>query len=136
MKKILVMSAILLGIGYFEKVQAAMDTVEMPIVSHSPAILMSVSTSAYTNVSSSTVRIANLAAVLIDNPSTNSAIMHGHIGNCTSTSVSTSTVLGPIELAPSLGGGIIGIAEDECLWLISRHTSAENVMIQGVAQKR
>ena len=116
---------------------AAMDTIEYPIVGHSPAILVSVSTfAAYTNVSSSTVRIVNMSAVLVDNPSTNSGTMFGHIGNCTSTSVSTSTVKGPIEIPPQAAGGIIGIAEDECIWLMSRHTSAENIMIQGVSQKR
>lgn len=115
---------------------AAIEVSEYPIVGFGTPQAVSVSTSAYTNVTSTNVRISNLAAILIDNPSTNSAAVHGHIGNCTSTAVSISAVTGPIEIHPGAGGGYILLAADACLWLVSRHTSAESIMLQGTHQRR
>lgn len=115
---------------------AATDTIEQPIVSYSTPIAVSVSVSAYTNVTAASTRISGMTAILIDNPSTNSAAVHGHVGNCTSTAVSITDVKGPIEIAPSSNGGYIALAEDACLWLVSRHTAAESITIQGVSQKR
>lgn len=115
---------------------AAVDNIEAPIKRWTTPVSVSVSTSSYTNVISTTTRaLYGITAILIDNPSTNTGIVHGHIGNCTSTAVSTSTVKGPIEIAPSSNGGSIGLSDDECIWLVSRHTSAESVTIQAVSQR-
>lgn len=117
----------------------AADTVELPIGRHGTPVAVSIATGAYTNATPTNatagVRLSNRTGVLIDNPSTNTASFHGHIGNCTSTAISTSTVKGPIEIAPSTNGGIIPLGMNECIWLVSRHTSAESVMIQDVSQR-
>jgi len=113
------------------------DTVELGISAHGTPMAILVSTSAYTNVTPASVRtLVDMTAVLIDNPSTNTGTMHGHIGGCTSTSVSVTDVKGPIEIAPSSNGGSIGIADDQCIWMVSRHTSAEYLTIQAVEQGR
>lgn len=118
------------------KAGAAIDTIEQPISGFSAPEAVSISTYAYVNATSAAVRIADLSGILIDNPSTNTATMHGHVGNCTSTAISTSTVKGPIEIAPTTNGSFIPLAEYECLWLVSRNTSAENVTVQGIKQRR
>ena len=115
---------------------AATDVIQAPIFGASVPVAVSVSTSQYTNVTSSSTRISELSAVLIDNPSTNSATVHGHVGSCFSTTVSTSAVKGPIEIPPANSGGFIALSEGQCLWLVSRNTSAESVTVQGVKQTR
>lgn len=116
---------------------AATETIEQPIASFAAPEAISISTYAYTLALSTTARtVPGLTALLIDNPASNSATVYGHIGNCTSTDVSTVTVKGPIEIAPSSNGGYIGVAADACLWLISKHTSSEAVTAQGISQRR
>lgn len=115
---------------------AAVETIERGVATYGTPTAVSVSTSAYTNVTPVSVRINTMSGVLIDNPSTNTGTVHGHIGNCTSTSISTSTVKGPIEIAPGNSGGDIDMDSDVCLWLVSRHTSAETITIQAVGKKR
>jgi len=132
MKNIFIMLGLLMTAG-LSSAWGAIQTIEEPIVYYQAPESVSVSTSAFTNVTSTTTRMRFLSAILIDNPSSNSAKMYGHLGDCTSTSVATS-VLGPVEIAPGSNGGFIRLAEDVCLWLISLHTSAENVTVQGVKQ--
>lgn len=132
MKRILMVLALALGVGS----AAAVDVIELPIVAQAAPEAVLVSTSAYTNVTSTMTRVIELSALLLDNPADNTAIMHGHIGNCTSTAVSTVTVKGPIEIAPSTNGGYIGIASDRCLWMVSHAASAEYLTVQGIQQKR
>lgn len=116
---------------------AGSPTIEDPIYRYGTPTAVLVSTGSYTKVPA-TSSLSHRTALLVDNTSTNTAIMHGHIGNCTSTSVSTSTVLGPIEIAPSTNGGIIpiGSGSDVCLWIVTRHTSAENITVQEISQRQ
>lgn len=111
---------------------------QQPIMQVSSPTAVSVSTSQYTNATPSGVRTmtTTLNLILIDNPSTNTATVHGHIWNCTSTSFSTSTIKGPIEIAPASNGGYIALPSDMCLWLVSRHTAAETVYVQGASQNK
>lgn len=135
MKKILLIVG--LALGGAAPSHAAVDTLELGISSATIPQAISVSTSAYTNVTpaASKTLAPGITAVLVDNPSTNTGTMHGHIGNCTSTAVSISTVKGPIEIPPSASGGYFRLAFDECLWLVSRHTSAESVTVQGITER-
>ena len=116
------------------RLYAAVDTIEEPIYRHGTPAAVLISTFTYTKVPPSST-LANRTTVLIDNPSTNSAIVHGHIGDCTSTNISTSTVKGPIEIAPASNGGYIDLGPGECLWLVSRNTSAESVTCQEVGKR-
>ena len=135
MKRLIAAAGLLLA-GHI-LARAATDVIEQPIAGHSDPVAVAVSTYAYTNVTSASTRIRYMSAVIVDNPSTNNASMHGHVGDCSSTSVSTSAVKGPIEIAPSSNGGYILLAEDECLWLVSRYTVAsESATVQGVRQRR
>ena len=132
MKRILMVLAMTLGVGS----AVAVDVIELPIVSQAAPEAVLVSTSTYTNVTSTMTRAIELSSVLLDNPTDNTAVMHGHVGNCTSTAVSTVTVKGPIEIAPSTNGGYISLANDRCLWMVSHAASAEYLTVQGVQQKR
>lgn len=114
---------------------SATDVIEYGVRSANEPVSVLVSTSTYTNVTSTTTRSGDMTALLFDNPSTNTSIMHGHVGGCTSTAVAT-TVLGPIEIHPSSGGGMLALQPTQCLWMLSRATSAENLTVQGVSQKR
>ena len=130
---------ILSALGWFAAPRAmagGVDVISAPIARHGTPEAVSISTSAYTKVAPTT-RLNLVTALLIDNPSTNTSTVHGHIGNCTSTSVSTSTVKGPIEIAPSSNGGEIDLLNEECVWLVSRNGSsgAESVTIQPVSQR-
>lgn len=137
MKNLLWFGAVLGLLALAGPARTQTSVITQPIAGHATPEAVSVATHAYTNVTSTQTRLDQMSALLIDNPSTNTATMHGHIGNCTSTAMSTTTFKGPIELAPSASGGFLALAADECLWLISRHASApENVMVQGVRQKR
>lgn len=116
---------------------AATDIIQYPMVSFGTPTAVTISSSVYTNATPVAARISGLTAVLIDVPSTNSNIVHGHLGNCTSTAISTSTVKGPIEIAPSAMGGYVALAEDICLWMVTRNTSGSDVItVQGVSQRR
>lgn len=118
------------------KVSAGEPTIEAPFQRHGTPTAVSIATSTYTKVPATTT-LSQRTTVLIDNPSTNSSIMHGHVGNCTSTSISTSTVLGPIEISPASNTGEIGLGNDECIWLVSRNGSsgAESVTVQELSQR-
>ena len=126
----------------FTAAAGAVNVLEEPIYRYGTPVAVSVATNTYTNVTSQSaaagVRLSMRTAVLLDNPSTNSSIIHGHVGNCTSTAISTTTVKGPIEVAPSANGAIIPVGNDACLWLVSRNGDsggAESVTIQDVSQR-
>lgn len=127
-----------LGLVAAPRARAAdqVNVVNAQIVRHGTPEAISISTSAYTKVTPTT-RLNGITALLIDNPSTNMSTMHGHIWNCTSTSISTSTVKGPIELPPNASTSEVDLDNSECLWLVSRNgaAGAESVMIQPVSQR-
>lgn len=130
----LIISAMIVFMANISK--AAVGVYEYPITGYTLPYAVALTTYSYTNVTTSDIRaLRGLNAVIIDNPSTNTASVHGHIGNCSSTSVSTTTVKGPIEIAPSSNGGSIAIEDGQCIWLISRHTSSESITIQGITQR-
>ncbi len=115
---------------------ANLEIIDAPIARHGTAEAISIATNTYTKVAPTT-RLSLQTTLLIDNPSTNTSTVHGHIGNCTSTSISTTTVKGPIEIAPASNGGYVQILSDECIWLVSRNggSGAESVTIQPVSQR-
>lgn len=133
MKKLLLLLSL---IALSSRGYCAVDAADAPIRSYGIPEAISISTFAYTKVlSTSTLAVPLLNGILIDNPSTNTGIMHGHIGNCTSTSIATGTVKGPFEIPPSAGTTTLAIEDGKCLWLVSRHTSAESVTVQGFSQR-
>ena len=116
----------------------ATDTAELPIARYSAPYEILVSTWQYTNVVSADVRaVAELGGIILDNPLTNSKAVRGHFGGCSSTSVSTSTVRGPLEIPPSSNTNVIRLASDVCLWLLSTYdVQGESVTVQGYSQYR
>lgn len=129
------MKAQALFAGLFLLVSAAMAEVnESPFYRVGTPTAVSVSTSAYTKTPTSRT-LSSISGVYLDNPSTNSAAVHGHLGNCTSTSISTSTVKGPIEIPAANGQIWIPLSDGVCLWLVSRHTAAESVTVQEASQR-
>lgn len=92
----------------------------------------------YVNVTSTTGQaLADLSALLVDNPSTNNANIYGHLGRCASTSVSTQAIRGPLEISPSGGTVEIRAASDVCVWMMSAYTvSGETITVQAVTQFR
>lgn len=132
MKKLIL--AALLGLA---APAAAADTIEVPISSYSAVTAVSIASHAWTNATPAAVRLTDLSEVLVDNPSSNSAAMHGHVWGCvTAPTASTSTYKGPVELTAADPAYRLAITEDLCLWLVSRHTAAESVMVQGVRRRR
>lgn len=121
--------------GLASTAHAATDIVKLPIRSFAAPVAVELSSNAYTNVTSVGTRVSGLTGVLIDVPATlNSGhIAYGHLGNCTSTAISTTTVKGPIELSPSQAGAEIETAEDICLWLAT--ASTHTITVQGVTRK-
>lgn len=123
-------------ICFGSSVAGAVDSFELPISSVTAPAAVSVSSSAWTNVTPAAVKLQFMSGILIDNPSTNNAAMHGFISDCTTPTASTVTIKGPIELPTANSGGFVSITEEMCLWLVGRHTAAESVMVQGVKQLR
>ena len=122
------------GLLLLAVMESRADVIDATISRYGTPAAVSISTSAYVKICPSAT-LTNATGLLIDNPSTNTGIVHGHLGNKTSTSVSISTVKGPIEIAPSTNGGVIPIGPDTCVWIVSRHTSAESVTYQAVSQR-
>lgn len=114
---------------------AATDIIKLPIKSFAAPVAVELSSNAYTNVTAVGTRISGLTGVMIDVPaSLNSGhIAFGHLGNCTSTAISTTTVKGPIELSPALAGTEVEMAEDICLWMAT--ASTHTITVQGLTRK-
>ena len=132
------MKNVLILLGLFVAVpgHCAVDSADAPIRAVGIPEAISISTSAYTLAVSTTARaVPGLNGIIVDNPSTNTGAMHGHIGNCTSTAVSISSVKGPIELVAASAPLFLNIEDGKCLWLVSRHSGAESVNVQGFSQR-
>lgn len=114
----------------------AVDTVRAPIANYGTPAAVALSSNAYTSVVSSTSRAGGLTSILIDVPANlnSGTYAFGHIGGCASTAVSTSSVIGPIQLLPSVNSIEIELAEDACLWMATRST--HTITVQPVSRKR
>lgn len=114
---------------------AALDTIKLPIRSFAAPVAVELSSNSYTNVTAVGTRVSGLTGVMIDVPaSLNSGhIAFGHLGNCTSTAISTTTVKGPVEVSPSQAGAEVEMAEDICLWMATGST--HTITVQGVTRK-
>lgn len=133
MKKLLLLFTVL---AFVPNVQAQIETLEAPMARFAPPEAVEISSGAFSMATSSTTRFRGMNVVLIDNPSTNTATMVGHMGTCSGTSVPTS-ITGPLEIAPGSNGGFISVGEKLCIWLMSLSTAGgETVHIQGISQKR
>ena len=109
---------------------AAVPTAEAPVNGYGTPVTVSISTSTLTMVPTS--QTSGRMGIFIDNPASNSAVMVGFFGNCTSTALAST--IRPIEIAPSSNSTYLPMREDVCLWLISLHTSAQNIHYQEVKQ--
>lgn len=109
---------------------AGVPTIESPIRDYGTPVTVSISTSTLTMVPTS--QTTGRLGIFIDAPSTNTGKMVGFFGNCTSTALAST--IRPIEISPSTNSTYIGIREDVCLWLLSTHTSAENIHYQEIKQ--
>lgn len=115
---------------------AALDTLQLPVSSATVPSSLTISSIAYTNVTPTAVRLPGLSEIKLNSSSTlgDSHTAFGHLGNCSSTAISTSAFTGPIELRPSDAGITVELAEDLCLWMVSVATHA--VTVQGMTRKR
>lgn len=134
MKKMLIATLAVLSFGAVYA-YSEVNTVLQPVRSVSSPGEVWVSTHQYVNVSSASLRMRNMSGLLINNPQSNTDVFHGHLGGCSSTGISTSTVRGPFQFAPAANTAFISIGEDVCLWLVSEGVSPSSVTVQGVRQK-
>ena len=127
MKKLLFASILILSAW---KIHAAPLVTESPVISPGTPVTVSISTSTQTKVPTS--QTSGRTGIFIDNPSTNTAVVVGFLGDCTSTALAST--IRPIEISPSSNTAFIPMREDVCLWLISLHSSAESVHYQEAKQ--
>lgn len=67
-------------------------------------------------------------------PSGATSNMAAHFGNCTSTSISTTTQ--PMEIVKGTGWQFQPIAQQLCMWVVSKNTSsAETIYVQQISQR-
>lgn len=109
---------------------AAQPVAEAPVNGYGTPATISISTSTLTMVP--TTQTTGRIGIYLDNPATNNARVVGFIGNCTSTALAST--IRPIEIAQATNSSYFPLRDDVCLWLISLHTSAENIHIQEVKQ--
>jgi hypothetical protein len=128
MKKALVF---LLGFAMTGSAFAAVSVFEQQITSVGSGATISVSTFSWTKVPAS--NLSNRAGVLVNNPSSNSAVMVG-ILSTNSTAPTEATTIRPLEFAPSTDFTLVPISQGVYLYLMSINTSAENVHVQDVGQ--
>lgn len=96
---------------------------------------LSVSTTAWTRIPSTTTVAAvssRRIGVYVDVPSTSNANMVGIFDSCSATSSSVATTIRPIELIKGSEAYFFPLSPSVCLYLMSLHTSAENVHYQEV----
>jgi hypothetical protein len=113
-----------------EAFAAGVPTIESPIRDYGTPTTVSISTSTLTKVPTS--QTSGRIGIFIDAPSTNSGRTVGFFGDCSSTSIATT--VRPLEISPGTNTSYLALREDVCLWLLSTHTSAENVHYQEVKQ--
>lgn len=118
--------AFILAIGSL--IHGAPMTMEAPIRDYGTPTTVSISTSAWTMVptTSTTGRIG----IYVDVPATANASMVAHIGNCTSTAVATT--VRPIEIVKGEQSSYFPLRDDVCLWVLSLHSAAESLHYQEV----
>src|SRR5262245_20715103 len=93
------------------------EVFERPWSRHGTPYAVALTTYSYTMVPPTAIgRLQSRTDILVANPHSNSSIMWGHLGTCTSTAVSTSTVKGPFKFYPTGTEKNIPISETECLW--------------------
>lgn len=103
---------------------------EAPITDYGTPVTVSVSSFTLTQIPTS--QTAGRTGIFLDVPSTNTGNLVGHFGNCSAAAVAAT--IRPLEVPPSASSVFIPIAPNVCLWVITTHTSAENVHYQEVKQ--
>lgn len=105
--------------------------VERPIKACADPTTLSVSTSAWTQAPA-TSNCVSRTIVVVSNPATNSAAIAAYTEN--STTASVAITIRPMEIA---AGSILTIhlQDNDYLFLVALHTSAENVHIQEYRQR-
>lgn len=127
MKKLLFVFAFL---AVESVVAAAVPTLETPIKSYGTPVTVSISSSTLTKVPTS--QTVGRTGIFLDAPNTNTGYIVGFMGDCTSTALAAT--IRPIEIAASSNSSYIGLREDVCLWLVTTHSSAENIHYQEAKQ--
>jgi hypothetical protein len=104
------------------------------IVLYGTPTAVAVSSNAYVSVISSVTR-NGYPSIIVKNPSSNATLgeVFGHVGGCTSTAVSTSSVLGPFSFNRGDAAQEIELTEPSCLWVASRST--QTITIQAIRRK-
>lgn len=128
MKKILISLGFLLG--FVAITQAAPDVEEESMHYAAAASSVSISTSAWTVVPT-TSGLNYRSGIKVNNPSTNNASVVGILSR--SASPSDSITVHPIEIEPG-ENPFIPCGDDLYLYLLSLHTSAEYIHVQEVRQ--
>ena len=105
------------------------------IIEYAAPSSVAVSSNAYVSVISSVTR-NGYPTIIVKNPSSNATLgeVFGHVGGCTSTAVSTSSVLGPFSFNRGDDEQEIDLTEASCLWVASRST--QTITIQAIRRKK
>lgn len=111
-------------------VWAAPLVAEAPIKEYGTPTTISVSTSAWTKLPTSST-LDGRFGLLVSNPASSNAVMVAHLGNCTSTAIATT--VRPLEIAKG-GFILVPVSPSVCVWALSLHTSAENIHVQEIKQ--
>jgi hypothetical protein len=125
MKGIFLFVASILVCGFVKA--AGIPTMEVPINNYGTPARVSITTYSWTKIP--TTQTSGRAGVLIHVPTGNTGEVMGHLGNCTSTAISTTTwSIRFLKTDPDTEH--VPIREDICLWLLTTHTAAENIHYQ------
>lgn len=126
MRKILLfLSSIVCFVGL---AKADPKVMESPWSSYGTPTTVSISSSAWTAVPT-TSSLSGRRAILVSIPASASASDFAHIGGCTSTDVATT--VRPMELTKG-GFYTLPLGDRDCLWVMTLHTSAQNLHVQEV----
>lgn len=126
MKKLLVLLILAVSFGTVH----ADNVREVPFTSASGSETVSISSFTFTKIP--TTQVDGRWGFYVGVPSTNTGDIVGVAGNCTSTSVATT--VRPIQMIKGTSSYFFKYNQGMCLWLITTHTSAENVHVEQVIQ--
>lgn len=111
---------------------AAPTVKEAQIVDVATATTVSISTSVWTKVPAGTPT-GNRSGILINNPSSNTAVMVGVLST-NATSPTEATTVRPLEFATSSDFTFVPISSAVYLYLMTLAVGAENVHVQEIIQ--
>lgn len=110
----------------------AQPVYENPITEYGTPVTVSIDNSTLTKVPTSQT-LSGRTGIFLGVPNTNTGVITGFIGNCTSTALANT--IRPLDFAASSNSSYIPLRDDQCLWLITTHSGAESVHYQEVTNK-